>query len=43
MQENNQYDLVTLEPPPIKQAGIASLYSRDFYELVRRRLKSGDS
>jgi len=41
MQENDKYDLVTLEPPPIKQAGIASLYSRDFYELVRRRLKSG--
>ncbi len=41
MQEHNRYDLVTLEPPPIKQAGIASLYSRDFYELVRRRLKSG--
>ena len=41
MQKNDQYDLVTLEPPPIKQAGIASLYSRDFYELVRSRLKSG--
>ena len=41
MQKNNRYDLVTLEPPPIKQAGIASLYSRDFYELVRSRLKSG--
>ena len=41
MQKSDRYDLVTLEPPPIKQAGIASLYSRDFYELVRGRLKSG--
>ena len=41
MQKNNQYDLVTLETPPIKQAGIASLYSRDFYELAKSRLKSG--
>ena len=41
MQKSDKYDLVTLEPPPIKQAGIASLYSRDFYELVRKRLKSG--
>ena len=41
MQKSDRYDLVTLEPPPIKQAGIASLYSRDFYELVRSRLKSG--
>jgi spermidine synthase len=35
------YDLVTLEPPPIAQAGVASLYSRDFYQLARSRLKPG--
>jgi predicted membrane-bound spermidine synthase/tetratricopeptide (TPR) repeat protein len=33
------YDLVTLEPPPIAQAGVGALYSRDFYTLARTRLK----
>jgi spermidine synthase len=33
------YDLVTLEPPPIAFAGVASLYSREFYRLVRSRLR----
>ena len=32
------YDLVTLEPPPIAHAGVAALYSREFYRLVRSRL-----
>jgi predicted membrane-bound spermidine synthase len=35
------YDLITLEPPPIAHAGVAALYSREFYELARSRLKSG--
>lgn len=35
------YDLVTLEPPPIDQAGVAALYSEEFYELVRNRLRPG--
>ena len=35
------YDLITLEPPPISFAGVASLYSREFYELARSRLKNG--
>jgi len=35
------YDLITLEPPPISFAGVSSLYSREFYELARSRLKSG--
>ncbi len=35
------YDLITLEPPPPRFAGIASLYSRDFYELCRSRLGPG--
>jgi len=39
MQPANFYDLITLEPPPIAYAGVASLYSRDFYELARTRLK----
>ena len=33
------YDLITLEPPPIAFAGVASLYSREFYALARTRLK----
>lgn len=35
------FDLVTLEPPPVGYAGVAALYSREFYELVRGRLKPG--
>jgi tetratricopeptide (TPR) repeat protein len=35
------YDLVTLEPPPIAHAGVGSLYSREFYTLVRSRLVPG--
>jgi spermidine synthase len=41
MQAPSTYDLVTMEPPPIAFAGVASLYSREFYQLVRRRLKPG--
>jgi spermidine synthase len=33
------YDLITLEPPPIGYAGVASLYSEEFYRLARSRLK----
>jgi predicted membrane-bound spermidine synthase len=33
------YDLITLEPPPIGHAGVAALYSREFLELARSRLK----
>jgi spermidine synthase len=35
------YDLITLEPPPIAHAGVASLYSREFYQLARSRLTPG--
>jgi len=35
------YDLITLEPPPIAHAGVAALYSREFYQLARSRLKPG--
>ncbi len=41
MQDEERYDLITLEPPPISFAGVSSLYSEDFYELVRSRLKPG--
>jgi spermidine synthase len=39
MQSANTYDLVVLEPPPIAYAGVSALYSREFYALVRSRLK----
>jgi spermidine synthase len=41
MQPPASYDLITLEPPPIGYAGVAALYSREFYGLARSRLKSG--
>ena len=40
-QPAESYDLVTLEPPPIFFAGVAALYSREFYQLVRERLRRG--
>jgi spermidine synthase len=41
MQAQAAYDLITLEPPPIAHAGVAALYSREFYALARSRLKPG--
>jgi predicted membrane-bound spermidine synthase/tetratricopeptide (TPR) repeat protein len=41
MVEPGSYDLITLEPPPIAHAGVAALYSREFYELARSRLAPG--
>jgi spermidine synthase len=35
------WDLITLEPPPPRDSGVVSLYSRDFYELCLRRLGAG--
>jgi predicted membrane-bound spermidine synthase len=35
----DRYDLITLEPPPPSAQGVVNLYSRDFYELARRRLE----
>ncbi len=37
-QRPGSYDLITLEPPPIGYAGVAALYSREFYALARTRL-----
>lgn len=38
---SSRYDVITLEPPPPSAAGVANLYSRDFYELGRERLAAG--
>ena len=39
MQPTASYDLITLEPPPIGYAGVAALYSKEFYALARTRLR----
>jgi spermidine synthase len=41
MQKEGAYDLIALEPPPIAQAGVGALYSKEFYLLARARLKAG--
>jgi spermidine synthase len=41
LQPPSTYDLITLEPPPISHAGVAALYSREFYELAKSRLRPG--
>jgi hypothetical protein len=33
-----EYDVITLEPPPPSATGVVNLYSRDFYALCRDRL-----
>ncbi|MFT5679241.1 MAG: spermidine synthase [Myxococcota bacterium] len=35
------YDLITLEPPPIAYAGVSALYSRELYEQAEARLSDG--
>jgi len=36
-----RYDLITGEPPPPKMAGVAPLYSREYFALVKSRLNPG--
>jgi predicted membrane-bound spermidine synthase len=36
-----RFDLITAEPPPPQAAGVVSLYSREYFALVRARLKEG--
>ena len=35
------FDVITFEPPPPQDAGIVNLYSREFYQLAKRRLGPG--
>lgn len=35
---SGRYDLITGEPPPPKMAGVASLYTREYFELVKDHL-----
>jgi len=41
LSSNENYDLITLEPPPPAARGVVNLYSSDFYELARARLRPG--
>jgi len=39
---NEQFDVITLDPPPpVEAAGTSLLYSKEFYATIRRRLKPG--
>ena len=40
-QTAQRYDLITGEPPPPKIAGVASLYSTEYFRLLRERLNAG--
>ena len=39
LRSTERYDVITLEPPPPSASGVVNLYSRNFYELARRRLE----
>jgi spermidine synthase len=36
-----QYDIISGEPPPPKNAGSVNLYTREFFSLIKSRLKEG--
>jgi spermidine synthase len=38
---SEEYDLITGEPPPPVMAHVASLYSREYFELLHDRLRAG--
>ncbi len=38
---DERFDLITAEPPPLRGAGITSLYSREYFQLVHDRLRDG--
>jgi predicted membrane-bound spermidine synthase len=38
---DHRYDLITGEPPPPNIAGVVSLYTREYFELMRDRLAPG--
>src|SRR5262249_15970645 len=38
---DEQFDVMTFEPPPPQEAGVVNLYRREFYQLAKRRLAPG--
>jgi spermidine synthase len=39
---SEQYDVITIDPPPpVPAAGSSLLYSKEFYTIIRRRLRPG--
>jgi len=38
---DERYDLITSEPPPPKGAGVVSLYTREYFQLIHDRLAEG--
>jgi spermidine synthase len=39
---SGQYDVITIDPPPpVEAAGSSLLYSKEFYTIINRRLRSG--
>ena len=38
---DQRFDVITLEPMPPNHAGVNALYSKEFYELARARLRPG--
>jgi spermidine synthase len=39
---SQQYDVITIDPPPpVEAAGSSLLYSEDFYSVIRQRLRPG--
>jgi spermidine synthase len=41
MSSEPTYDLITGEPPPLPHAGVVNLYTREFFELAKSRLRPG--
>ncbi len=41
LSRSQQFDIITAEPPPPHNAGSINLYSREYFELCRSRLKPG--
>jgi spermidine synthase len=41
LRTRNTYDVISMEPPVIHSAGVVNLYTREFYELARTKLKPG--
>ncbi|TDI46281.1 MAG: spermidine synthase [Acidobacteria bacterium] len=38
---DERYDLITGEPPPLMVAGVVNLYTEEYFELMRNRLRDG--